>query len=197
MIRHFYTQEEDTFLIENVKGISLKELTKRFNDKFNYNLSESAIANRKHKLKLSSEITGGQFKKGHKTWNKGTKGLTKANKTSFKKGDIPHNYRPIGSERITKDGYIEIKIADPNKWQHKQRYIYESVYGKIPKGHKVIFVDGNIHNFDLDNLILVSNAEELIMNSRNLRSNNKEITKTGHNLAKVISKMAKVKNERL
>ena len=73
MIRHKYTNEEDKFLIDNVKGISLKELTDKFNQRFNINLSESAIANRKNKLHLSSGITGGQFQKGHEPINKGKK----------------------------------------------------------------------------------------------------------------------------
>lgn len=32
-----------------------------------------------------------RFQKGHITWNKGTKGLTGRNKTTFKKGMLPHN----------------------------------------------------------------------------------------------------------
>ena len=33
-MRHIYSEEEKQFLIDNVKGISLIELTKRFNKKF-------------------------------------------------------------------------------------------------------------------------------------------------------------------
>ena len=36
-------------------------------------------------------------------------------RTWFKKGHIPANYRPVGSERVNADGYIEVKVADPNK----------------------------------------------------------------------------------
>lgn len=38
---------------------------------------------------------------------------------------------PIGSERENK-GYILIKVAEPNVWIEKHRYIYESMYGNIP-----------------------------------------------------------------
>lgn len=194
---HKYTKEEDQFLANNVKGITLKELTNKFNNQFNLNQSENAIGCRKNTLSLTSGIVGGQFKKGHITWNKGTKGLTKANKTSFKKGDVPQNYRPVGSERITKDGYIEIKIADPNKWETKNRIVYREHYGEIPPGHKVIYADGNKLNNDPSNLILVSDSEELIMNRHNLRFDKKELTTTGHLIAKVIDKSNKVNNERL
>lgn len=36
---HKYSAEEHQFLIDNVKGITLKELTRRFNEKFNTNLT--------------------------------------------------------------------------------------------------------------------------------------------------------------
>ena len=79
-MKNKYTKVQDLFLIDNVKGITLEELTDKFNKQFDLNLSKSAIANRKHTLNISSGITGGQFEKGHVSWNKGTKGLTHANK---------------------------------------------------------------------------------------------------------------------
>lgn len=36
------------------------------------------------------------FKKGHKPWNKDTKGLMKSNSTSFKKGHKPWHYGTVG-----------------------------------------------------------------------------------------------------
>lgn len=191
---HKYSKIEDEFLIENVKGITLKELTYRFNKKFRTNVKERSIANRKVRLKIRSGIVGGQFKKGNIPFNKGTKGIMKANKTSFKKGNIPKNYKPIGYERINKDGYIEIKIKDPNVFKLKHRYLYEQKYGKIPKGYKLIFADKNKQNLDINNLVLVTDAEELIMNNRKLISKNKELTKTGAILAKVIDKTNKRRN---
>lgn len=205
MIRHYYSEEEDNFLIDNVKGISLKELREQFNKKFGYNLSESAIANRKNKLGLSSGIKGGQFQKGSVPFNKGKKqkdymskeAINKTKNTRFKKGNIPHNHRPLGSERTTIEGYIEVKVAEPNKWKTKAVVIYEEKYGKIPKGHKVIYLDGNRQNLDVSNLKVISSAEELIMNSNNLRYSNKELTESGCLVAKIINKRRKLKNDRL
>ena len=205
MIRHYYSEEEDKFLIDNVKGISLKELRDQFNKKFGYNLSESAIANRKNKLGLSSGIKGGQFQKGSVPFNKGKKqkdymseeAINKTKNTRFQKGNIPHNHRPVGSERTTVDGYIEVKVAEPNKWKTKAVVIYEEEYGKIPKGHKVIYLDGNRQNLDISNLKVISSAEELIMNSNNLRYDNKELTESGCIVAKIIDRRRKLKNDRL
>lgn len=119
----------------------------------------------------------------------------KCKATMFKKGNIPANHRPIGSERIDKrDGSILVKVKDgqlQKNWMSKSRYIYEQAHGKIPAGHKVIFADGDHSNFDLDNLILVSNAEELIMNQRKLISKEAEFTKTGAVIAKVLNKAKK------
>lgn len=199
---HKYSKEEYQFLINNVKGITLRELTKRFNEKFNTNVSENAISNQKTKLGIRSGIVGGRFEKGHipankgKTWDEymSKEGQEKSRKTTFKKGNIPANHRPIGSERFnSRDGAL-IKVKDGQlhkNWMPKGRYIYEQAHGKIPAGHKVIFADGDHSNFDLDNLILVSNAEELIMNQRNLISKEAEFTKTGAVIAKVLNKAKK------
>ena len=111
-----------------------------------------------------------------------------ANKTSFKKGNIPPNYKPVGSERVTRDGYTEVKIKDPNKWELKHRHIYKKHYGEIPSGYNVIFADKNISNFDIDNLILVSKAEMLMLNREKLIFEDKELTKTGVNIVKLINK---------
>ena len=189
-----YNEIQIKFIKENVKGITLKELTNRFNKEFNMNVSESVISNIKNKYHLKSGIVGGQFIKGQTSYNKGKKmskeQYEKSKNTMFKKGNIPANRKEINSVRIDKNDYEIIKIQDGHKnknWIPKHRYIYEKEYGKIPKNHKVIFADGNKRNFNIDNLILVSNAEQLIMNRRHLIKNDAELTKTGVLIAKVIN----------
>lgn len=54
-----------------------------------------------------------RFKPGHKTWNKGMKGLDIGGKaTRFKPGRKPHTWLPIGTERVSAEGYLERKITD-------------------------------------------------------------------------------------
>lgn len=101
---------------------------------------------------------------------------------------------PVGSERENK-GYILVKIAEPNVWIEKSRYVYESLYGKIPSGHKIVFADRNKSNFNPENLILVSDQEALIMNTNKLIFENSELTKTGSNIAKLINNI-NLKNKR-
>lgn len=191
-MKHNYSDEENQFIIQNAKGISCKELTKRFNKKFNLKVSENSIKLKKSRLKVKSGLVN-RFEKGHIPFNKGMKGYMKpeqyekCKKTMFKKGHIPYNLRSIGSERKNKNCGMLVKSQE-GLWMTKSRYIYEKKYGKIPKGYRVIFADRNINNFDLDNLILVTNAEAMIMSSKQLYKDDKELTKTGIIIAKVIHK---------
>ena len=189
--QHKWTNEEKEYLKSIVKNNSYKEITKKMNDRFNCDFSEGQIKGAMARYKLATG-TGGYFKKGSTPWNKGLKGYIGANKTSFKKGTIPPNQVPIGTESINKGGYIKVKVGEPNKWKLKQRYIYEQHYGEIPNNYNVIFADGNKMNFDIDNLIAVSKSEMLILNNNNLRFEDKELTKVGVNIAKVIDKAKKV-----
>ena len=120
--QHKWTDEEKEYLASIVKGSTYKEITKQMNGKFEYNFSEEQVKGMMYRNKLTTG-TGGYFKKGSTPWNKGLKGYMGANKTSFKKGTIPPNYRPVGSERINMEGYTEIKVKDPNKWEYVREYL--------------------------------------------------------------------------
>lgn len=188
--QHKWTDEEKEYLASIVKGSTYKEITEKMNDKFEYNFSEEQIKGAMARYKLPTG-TGGYFKKGSTPWNKGLKGYMGANKTSFKKGTIPPNQVPIGTESTTKGGYIKVKVGEPNEWKLKQRYIYEQHYGEIPNNCNIIFADKNIRNFDINNLVLVSKAEMLILNNNKLIFEDEELTKVGVNIAKVIDKAKK------
>ncbi|WP_434778487.1 HNH endonuclease signature motif containing protein [Neisseria sp. Ec49-e6-T10] len=159
-----YKQEHLDFLIKN-KELTRAEITKQFNQRFATNQSVSAISSicKKHEF-----LTGrtGCFPKGNVPVNKGTKGLTGVNKTSFTKGHKPHNYVPVGSEAITTDGYLKVKIADPNLWAHKHKLIWEKVNGAIPEGLMLCFLDGNPLNCVLSNLKLINRRENALFNKK-------------------------------
>lgn len=106
------------------------------------------------------------FKKGQVSWNKGTKGVCKANKTSFKKGNIPSSHLPVNSVLIKKHKREKqsrrfIKVAEPNKWKSYSHYIWEKHFGKIPKNYLIHHKDRNALNDNIDNLELMSRAEHL------------------------------------
>ena len=190
--QHRWTDEEKEYLASIVKGKTYKELLALMNEKFDYEFSSQQIESALRRYNLKTGNTG-QFKKYQEPWNKGLKGYIGANKTSFKKGTIPPNYKPVGTERFAKDGYIEVKVKDPNVWELKHRYIYKKHHGEIPNGYNVIFADKNISNFDIDNLILVSKAEMLILNKNKLIFEDKDFTKVGVNIAKILDKTSNLK----
>lgn len=196
---HMYTDEEKQFLVDFSPGHSRKEITAAFNEKFGYDFGEKRISSAMHRYGATTGRTG-CFEKGHEPHNKGKKmsqeTYEKLKATMFKKGDIPIQYRPVGSERISKDGFVEIKTEDPNKWELKHRVVWEKTNGEIPKGHVVIFLDGNTRNFQLDNLMCITMAENLYLNRHGLRFNNKELTMAAVNVAKVARKTFERRNKK-
>lgn len=94
-----------------------------------------------------------QFKPGITPWNKGVKGVVGiqagCRATQFKKGRPPQesrNYLPIGSLRMTADGWLERKVTDDHpvparRWVAEHRLVWERANGPIPPGHIVIFKD--------------------------------------------------------
>lgn len=191
---HVWTREEKEYLNTIVKGKHYREIMGLMNEKSEYKFSLSQIKGAIGRYKLNTGLNG-QFKKGSIPANKGKKGLSGANKTSFKKGNVPVNYRKVGSERVNVYGYIEIKVAAPNKWKLKHRVFWEKYNGEIPKGYSVIFGDGDKKNFDKDNLILVSRKQLMILNKNNLIQNDAELTKSGLILADIIIKLKEVVRE--
>lgn len=192
-----YTDEMKQFILDNYKGRYNQELADLFNQKFNTNITSRTIKSYKANNKLNSGLTG-KFRKGQTPHNKGKKMpkevYEKVKHTMFAKGNVPPNHRPVGSERISKDGYIEVKVAEPNKWRLKQRVVYEEAKGEIPEGCPIIFLDGNKRNFDIDNLRCITRSELLYLNCNGLNNSN-EITETGILMARLDRAKNKKKQE--
>lgn len=115
-----------------------------------------------------------RFKPGQTPWNKGKKGLNIGGiETQFKPGHrggkAAELYRQIGSERISKDGYIQRKINDDMPMHRRWRMVHiinwEAANGPLPKGHAIAFKDGNKQNVALENLEIVTRAELMRRNS--------------------------------
>lgn len=188
-VLHIWSDEEKAYLKEIVFGRSHKEITELMNDKFEYQFTSKQIKNAIKRYKLNTGRTG-HFPKGHVPFNKGTKGLCKANKTSFKKGNVPANIRPVGSERVNVDGYTEIKVSEPNKFRLKQRVLYEQYHNvKLSKDEIIIFLDQDKGNFNIDNLAKVTRHQLLQLNKNRLIKDNAELTKAGINIANILIKL--------
>ncbi|WP_242186411.1 HNH endonuclease signature motif containing protein [Sphingomonas sp. CARO-RG-8B-R24-01] len=104
----------------------------------------------------------GQFAKGAAPMNKGVpcppgKGgrHPNARKTQFKVGQRPHNTNYLGHERVSKDGYVEISVAETNphtgferRYVLKHRHLWELANGPVPEGCALKCLDSNPLNTD-------------------------------------------------
>ena len=186
-----FPMEIKNFIVENRKGTGPKEMTELTNKKFGTKYTTNQIKAYYKNHKVSSGLNG-RFTPGHTPFNKGKKGTGGWEPTQFKKGHKAHNWVPIGTERINRDGYVDVKIQDgklQKNWKGKHIIIWEQHNGSVPKGHGVIFGDGNNRNFDPDNLILVSRKQLLVLNRNNLIQNDADLTKTAVIIADLYSKI--------
>ncbi|TXH45500.1 MAG: HNH endonuclease [Desulfurellales bacterium] len=92
--------------------------------------------------------------------------LEKCRKSHFKPGHLPTQTKHDGAITIrdvnrSKTPYIR---KAQGKWQQLARYNWEQANGPIPPGHVVKYRDGNTLNCDIENLYLVSRAENLRLN---------------------------------
>ena len=174
-----YTPE----MIERIKEIvplwSYKKCAEMMSEEFNYNFTSSMIEHKANRL-------------GVRKPNNGANNLDPRSPSInwFMKGRPSLNTKPIGTETVMryKDGriFVVVKIGMPNKWEFKHRLVYKDHYGEMPDGYMINFADGNHLNFDPDNLILVSKSENIMLNKYKLRFNDKDLTKTGLTLSKLI-----------
>ena len=194
-VRHVWTEEQKAYLGEITPGRHYKEIMELVNEKFGLELVVTQIS---RAIKTNGFKTGftGQFEKGGVPYNKGKKGLTTANVTSFKKGQRPATYRPVGSERVNRDGYTEVKVADPNVWKLKHRWVWEQHNGPVPKGYALIFADGDKSNIAVDNLIMVSRAQLVRLNQNGLIQDSKELTETAINVVDLMVKISHMKKSK-
>ena len=126
-----YTKEQDEWLMENRQNYNRQQLTKLFNEKFNCNLNWDALS--KHMT-----VTLKLYRK-----NIGFKAL------------------PINTITTDSSNRVRIKTNDAmyskiENWELLSHHIWKKHYGEVPKGYKIIFLDGNKNNFDINNLRCVS-----------------------------------------
>lgn len=185
-----WTPELVEYMKSFIPGHSEKEIKAEIFDKFGVELSKYDVKNFKSRHGIRSGTVGGRFEKGQASWNKGKKMppdlYEKARNTMFKKGNTPVNHKPVGSERVNVDGYVEIKVAEPNKWRLKQRCIWEEHYGeKLTQNDVIIFIDGNKLNLSIDNLCKLTRAELVRLNQDGYKCDDPEINKVAISIAKI------------
>ena len=169
--------------------ITLNKTNKQLADY--YKVSESVIHTWKQKYRLKKDMSlviksyehKGLFEKGHKTWNKGRKGLVNGEgckKTWFSSEQMLEKAKKsIGKPRFSKDTYVCLtnELVDRKNSRNGKIYKHHKkmVYARwlllqqgieIPNGYVVYHIDGNISNNDIGNLEIISRAELLKRNQK-------------------------------
>ncbi len=116
---------------------------------------------------------GTRFPKGHVPANKGLRrpgwGPGRMKATQFKKGQRsarwPAEDYPVGAIRVNSDGQIDIKIKEGGRaWYCMARYVWITERGPIPPNHCIRPRNGDQHDTQLENLELITRAENLKRN---------------------------------
>lgn len=151
------------------------------------NRAPRSVAQKARKLDLAKSPQylaehSGRFAPGLVPWNKdrpGTTGTQEACRaTQFKPGRPPEesaNYKPLGSLRITKGGYLEQKYTDDRsvcpqrRWKSVHSLVWERDVGPIPAGHIVVFKPGMLttdpEQITPDRLDCITRRENMLRNT--------------------------------
>lgn len=127
--------------------------------------------------KRNGWLTGrtGRYEKGRAPENKGKRMAYNARSAAnqFRPGHVPKNLRPLWSERVGKDGYVEMKVPVENpytgsktRYMHKHRYLWEQVNGPLPEGMCLKAIDGDKTNTDPSNWEAIPRAMLPRLNGR-------------------------------
>lgn len=130
-MRHFrkvWTSEINQWLIDH-KGIIKKELFKMFLETFPECYDVTYVAFKNQCSRIGASCTPSNCWRGSR------------------------EPRPLYSEQIKK-GYVRIKIAQPNVWISKAKWIYQEThpYEDCTGRANYVFLDGNNRNFDPKNI---------------------------------------------
>ncbi|WP_437880873.1 HNH endonuclease signature motif containing protein [Pseudomonas sp. LRF_L74] len=186
--RSFWSPTEDAELTELYPDTPMPEIEKRLGRSVSSIYQRARTLGLKRSTEYLATEHAGRLKKGHqagkptqfvkgqKPWNTGQKGWTaggRSGETRFKPGTLngtaAEKLKPVGFERVTDDGILQRKIRDdgpPHKrWKAVHAILWEETHGPIPAGHLVVFRDRNRKNIQLDNLELITRAENCRRNS--------------------------------
>lgn len=120
---------------------------------------------------------GSRFEKGHTPANKGLRrpgwAPGRMRETQFRKGErrgvAVELWKPIGTERISKDGYLERKVNNDlplqRRWRAVHLIVWEAANAPLPKGHAIVFKNGDKTDIRVENLECITRAELMRRNT--------------------------------
>lgn len=167
-----WTPEADALLTALYQTLSAGEIGKLMGR------TRTSIKGRVHVLGLKKPegiTNSGRFQPGQVSWNKGKQFDSggRSHETRFKPGHRSgralENYLPVGSERITKDGYIQRKVNDGavfyKRWRFVHVLVWEAAHGPVPKGYVISFKNGKKDDTRLENLQLLHRRDLMQRNT--------------------------------
>lgn len=187
--RH-YPQGMLAYIRDNSWNVSSKDMAERVNEKFGTSFTATAMKQFRQRHGIKSGLTG-WFRKGHPPGNKGKRmeefaspeAIARSAKTRFKPGHRPKNEKPLGTIAKTKDGYLIRKISMTGtqweRWEFIHRRVWEDHNGPIPDGMYITFKDGNKENVSIENLMMITRAENQAMMRKGLRCEDPDIMEAG------------------
>lgn len=149
------TKEEDSWLSEHAPSLSVDETARQFNAVFGATRSAQVL-----KARCNRHL-----------------GVTH-------KHDRNGGALPIGSETVTTDGFVFVKVSNKKNvgfyqnWKQKHQIVWESHNGKIPDGQTILFLDRNRSNCSIENLYIVDGKVMREISKKKWFSENPEITLT-------------------
>ena len=173
MANRRYTDEQLDFLRDAIPGRSLSQVNEMYEREFGERLTRGALCNLRTKLGVHCGVNAGRFRKGQEPANKGRTwdemGIDAATQermrsTTFSKGNLPWNTRPLLAERESKDGYMEVHVGlsrrerANDQWIPLAQFNWMQANGRDwPDGHKALHLDHDPLNDAADNVMPVPN----------------------------------------
>jgi hypothetical protein len=169
-----FTKAQEKFILDNYLLIP----TKRLADKCSCKAPRIYNFLKKHGLEIPQEQReiwkkAAMFQKNHKSWNKGMPmeaymtpdAIAKIKSTQFKKGQPARNEKYNGYERLTKEGYVMIRVAK-GKFKLKHRLEWQEKIGPLKSTEVLVCKSDNPRNTDPSNWEKITREENMLRNSR-------------------------------
>lgn len=189
MSTRYWTEDKLDWLRQRSSGINRKDLCDMYNNEFHESIPYDAFygACSRYHIKNGVDCT---FKKGSIPANKGKRQEEYMSPEAIAR-TIKGRFKQQSGHQIG-DVYVKLKHGKPQPYiklgysQQQEmlyaRYVYEKEHNvKLKARDKIIHLDGDYLNCDIDNLMLVDNREHLIIVGNrpgfNGYANDKELTK--------------------
>ena len=160
---HKLTEEQESYLREHAPNESRAQLAKGFNATFGTSYAKTTVTSWCNKRGLHNG-NDGRFKDGHRSWQTGLQGeeyrkhytdesweKSKSGlvfaEQKYQEGDLIIRH---GLPAFYKGGDVGVKIDD--RIEYASTAVWERANGKLSDGMKLIHLDGDVMNYNLDNL---------------------------------------------